>query len=118
MISSTHTNRQPYNWLVYNLGDRSLEKYIPYYKGVMYDLGSGESPYKDFFLQHADQYVAVDWAESLHDLKADILADLNKPLPIESSVADTVISLSVLEHLHSPRTLLAEAYRILRGGAE
>ncbi|WP_198166338.1 methyltransferase domain-containing protein [Prosthecochloris sp. HL-130-GSB] len=118
MISSTHTNRRPYNWLVYNIGDRFLEKYIPYYKGVMYDLGSGESPYKDFFLQHVDQYIAVDWAESLHDLKADILADLNKPLPIESSVADTVISLSVLEHLHSPRTLLGEAYRILRRGGE
>jgi len=118
MISNTHPNRRLYNWLVYNLEDRFLEMYIPYYTGVIYDLGSGESPYKDFFLQYADQYIAVDWAESIHDLKADILADLNKPLPIESSVADTVISLSVLEHLHSPRTLLGEAYRILRGGAE
>jgi len=116
MISNTHTNRQPHNWLVYNLGDRSLEKYIPYYKGVMYDLGSGESPYKDFFLQHADQYVAVDWASCLHDLKADILADLNRPLPIESESADTVVSLSVMEHLCEPQQFLNEAYRILKGG--
>ncbi|MFA6636889.1 MAG: hypothetical protein WCV56_07315 [Candidatus Omnitrophota bacterium] len=40
----------------------------------MYDLGAGESPYKSFFLNHVDQYIAVDWAESLHDLKAYILA--------------------------------------------
>lgn len=82
----------------------------------MYDLGSGESPYKEFFLKHTDQYVAVDWASSLHDLKADILADLNKPLPIESEVADTVISLSVMEHLCEPQQFLNEAYRILKGG--
>jgi len=118
MISNNHTNRRPYNWLVYNIGDRFLEKYIPLYKGVMYDLGSGESPYKEFFQKHVDQYIAVDWAECLHDLKADILADLNIPLPIDSNVADTVISLSVLEHLYSPHTMLSEAYRILkRGGA-
>jgi len=74
MISDKHTNRRLYNWLLYNLGDRFLEKYIPFYRGVMYDLGAGESPYKSFFLNHVDQYIAVDWAESLHDLKAYILA--------------------------------------------
>jgi SAM-dependent methyltransferase len=116
IISRKHTNKHSYNWFVCKFNDNALLKYTPYYKGVMYDLGSGESPYKDFFLQHVDQYIAVDWAESLHDLKVDIMADLNKPLPIESSMADTVISLSVLEHLHSPCTFLGEAYRILRGG--
>jgi SAM-dependent methyltransferase len=116
MISGSHSNRRLYNWLVYNIGDFSLEKYIPYYKGVMYDLGSGESAYKDFFLQHVDKYIAVDWAESLHDLRADVFADLNNPLPIESNTANTVISLSVLEHLHSPRIFLGEAYRILKKG--
>jgi hypothetical protein len=52
----------------------------------------------------------VDWSGTLHELKADILADLNEPLPIEDQVADTVVSLSVLEHLREPQTMLNEAF--------
>jgi len=114
MISKQHSNRQPHNWLVYDIGDRFLEKTIPFYKGVLYDLGCGESPYKSFFLDHAEQYVGVDWAGSFHNTHADIVADLNKPLPIESEVADTVVSLSVMEHLCEPQTMLNEAFRILK----
>jgi ubiquinone/menaquinone biosynthesis C-methylase UbiE len=44
---------------------------------------------------------------------------LNQPLPIESEVADTVISLSVMEHLREPQLFLNEAHRILkRGGGD
>lgn len=115
-VSQQHLNRRAHNWLIYDIGDRFLLKYSPYYKGVLYDLGAGESPFKDFFLQYAKQYVAVDWAGSYHDTKADINADLNKPLPIESDVADTVVSLSVLEHLCEPQMMLNEAFRILKPG--
>jgi SAM-dependent methyltransferase len=116
LISQQHPNRRPYNWLAYDTSDRFLEKYIPLYKGALYDLGAGESPYKDFFLRHADNYVAVDWSCSYHDTKTDIVADLNAPLPIESNVADTVVSLSVLEHLREPQIMLNEAFRILKSG--
>lgn len=61
-----------------------LEKLTHHFQDTLYDLGAGESPYKDFFLQHAQQYIAVDWVGSLHNTKADITADLNQPLPIES----------------------------------
>jgi len=61
-------------------------------------------------------YIGVDWAGSSHEALADIVADLNKPLPIESCVADIVVSLSVLEHLCEPQTMLNEAYRILKKG--
>jgi SAM-dependent methyltransferase len=84
--------------------------------GALYDLGSGESPYKEFFLVHADSYVAVDWAGSFHVTKADIEADLNKRLPIDSEVADSIVSLSVLEHLYEPQLMLNEAFRILKKG--
>ncbi len=116
MISQNHPNRRAHNWLVYNTSDHFLEKYIPLYVGTLYDLGAGESPYKDFFLRHADKYVAVDWSGSYHEIRADILADLNEPLPIESAVADTVVSLSVLEHLREPGNMIGEAYRILKSG--
>lgn len=114
--SQFHSNRQLHNWLVYNIGDRFLEQAIPHYKGIMYDLGCGEAPYKSFFLQYADQYVGVDWEGSMHNTIPDIVADLNELLPIDSEVADTVISLSVMEHLREPQTMLNEAYRILKPG--
>jgi len=113
-ISQQHSNRRAHNWLIYDIGDRFLLKYSPKYKGVLYDLGAGESPFKEFFLKFAQQYVAVDWSGSYHDTKADITADLNKPLPIESEVADSVVSLSVMEHLCEPQTMLNEAFRILK----
>jgi len=113
-ISQQHSNRRAYNWLIYDIGDHFLLKFSGSFKGVLYDLGAGESPFKDFFLKYAQQYVAVDWAGSYHDTKADIAADLNKPLPIESEVADTVVSLSVMEHLCEPQMMLNEAFRILK----
>jgi len=116
MISKNHSNRRAYNWLIYDIGDHFLLKYVNSYKGVLYDLGAGESPFKEFFLQYATQYIAVDWTGSYHDTKADIAADLNKPLPIDSGVADTVVSLSVMEHLCEPQVMLNEACRILKPG--
>ncbi len=115
-ISRKHSNRRAHNWIIYDIGDRFLLANSEHYKGTLYDLGAGESPYKDFFLEYADQYVAVDWAGSYHETKADIAADLNKPLPIDSEMADTVVSLSVMEHLCEPQTMLNEAYRILKPG--
>ncbi|MDA3878204.1 MAG: methyltransferase domain-containing protein [Halothiobacillus sp.] len=79
-------------------------------------MGCGESPYREFFLGYAEQYIGVDWAGSYHDTKADITADLNKPLPIESEVADTVVSCSVMEHFCEPQIMLNEAFRILKSG--
>jgi SAM-dependent methyltransferase len=116
LISQNHPNRRAFNWLAYDISDRLLEKYIPLYKGVLYDLGAGESPYKEFFLRHADKYVSVDWSGSYHDTKAAVVADLNGPLPIGSGVADTVVSLSVLEHVREPQSMLNEACRILKKG--
>lgn len=113
-ISQKHSNRRAYNWIIYDIGDRYLLKYSCYFKGILYDLGSGESPFKDFFLKYAQQYIAVDWAGSFHTTKTDIAADLNKPLPIESEVADTVVSISVMEHLCEPLMMLTEAFRILK----
>jgi SAM-dependent methyltransferase len=116
MISRSHTNRKAYNWLIYDIGDKFLQEFTPYYKGVLYDLGCGEAPYREFFLGYAEKYIGVDWAGSYHATKADIAADMNMPLPIESAVAGTVVSLSVMEHLCEPQNMLNEAYRILKPG--
>ena len=115
-ISQKHSNRGPHNWLIYDIGDAWLSRFTDCYRGHLYDLGCGEMPYKNWLLNYADQYTGVDWGSSLHDLKADILGDLNEALPIESEVADTVMSLSVMEHLREPQVFLNEAHRILKLG--
>lgn len=116
MDTINHSNRKAYNWLIYDINQRCMVSKCHLYQGVLYDLGSGESPYRDFFLNYANHYVAVDWSGSFHDTKADIIADLNLPLPIGDSIADTVVSLSVLEHLYEPQLMLCEAFRILKSG--
>lgn len=115
-ISKNHSNRNPHNWLFYDIGDEWLERLKGNIKGNLYDLGCGEMPFKHWALQYANQYTGVDWGSSLHELKADILANLNEPLPIDNEVADTVLSLSVMEHLCEPQLFLNEAYRILKPG--
>ncbi|MFT4824039.1 MAG: SAM-dependent methyltransferase [Halioglobus sp.] len=115
-VSKEHSNRRAYNWLAYQNFDHFLVKFIPMYRGILYDLGAGEAHYKNFFLQYASEYVAVDWGGSSHSTKSYVNADLNKPLPIESGVADTVVSISVIEHLCEPQTMLNEAFRILKPG--
>lgn len=116
MISKDHSNRSPHNWLIYNIGDRFLSKYGNLYRGELYDLGCGEQAHKDFFLQHCNTYTGVDWGGTLHTPKADVFANLSEPLPFGDAVADTVISLSVMEHLSEPLTMLNESLRILRSG--
>lgn len=115
-ISNKHPNRLAHNWLIYDINDRFLESSVDVLKGHLYDLGCGEMPYRDWLSRYVETYTGVDWAESLHDVRADILADLNAPLPIESAVADTVVSFSVMEHLREPQMFLNETFRILKSG--
>jgi SAM-dependent methyltransferase len=114
--SKNHPNRDIVNFLIYKYADYFLAKFIPYYKGVMVDLGCGEAPYKEFFLQYVDQYIGVDWTNSYHKIKADVVSDLNERVALPNKCADVVISISVMEHLHNPQRFLKEVYRILKDG--
>lgn len=97
-------------------GEKWLRRQSDHFKGSVYDLGCGERTYESFILRTADRYVGVDWSSTLHRLKADIVASLTAPLPIENEVADTVISFSVMEHLREPEIMLQSAFRILKQG--
>ena len=107
-------NYLTHNWLAMSFNNKILKKNYKFIKGNVYDFGCGKRPYEEDILKIADKYIGVDWKNSLHDLKADIIADLNKLLPIESQVADTITSFQVMEHLCEPQSFLNEAYRILK----
>lgn len=103
-----------HNWLVLKGNNEILRKNLGEIHGVVYDLGCGIRPYEDDILKVADKYIGVDWSSTLHGLQADVVADLNKPLPIDDEAANTVVSFQVMEHLCEPQTMLNEAHRILK----
>jgi SAM-dependent methyltransferase len=114
--SKNHPDRHIVNFSLYDRLDYFLTKFIPYYKGVMVDLGCGEAPYKEFFLQYVDQYIGVDWTNSPLNIRADVISDLNERVALPNECADVVISIAAIEHLHNPKRFLNEAYRILKDG--
>lgn len=110
------TNKSKHNWLIYDIMEEFFIAHSNELKGVVYDFGCGESPLKEFVLQNAESYVGVDWGNCSHDSAPEILADLNKTLPIDDGLADTIVSISVLEHLCEPQNMLNEAHRVLKPG--
>lgn len=114
--SKIHSNRSLKNWILYDTGDKYLEKYSKFLKGHLVDLGCGEAPYKEYFLQYVDKYTGVDWSKTYHNSGADIESDLNVSINLDDDIADSIISLSVMEHLCEPQIFLNESYRILKPG--
>lgn len=112
-----HKNLQPYNFSIYLKIERFLNENSKFINGKIIDLGCGEMNYKFFLLRYAEQYFGVDWGSSFHEIKADLITDLNYPIEqIESESFNTVFSISVLEHLSNPENLISESYRILKPG--
>lgn len=110
-----HTERLlSHNWLTKRIVNRFVHNRLHCFSGVVVDLGCGTRPYETDIMQYANQYIGVDWSNTLHGLQADVIADLNLPLPMESAMADHVVCFEVLEHLAEPNLLLSEAARLLR----
>lgn len=104
-----------FNWLVYKINNSSFDAFFDVIKGRVIDLGCGTSPYKEDILKVADEYIGVDWENSLHDQSnVNVFADLTKKLPFDDDYADTVVSFQVMEHLPEPDFFLSECYRILK----
>lgn len=103
-----------HNWLAKKRYNHLISYQAASLSGIVIDLGCGERPFESDILKYANHYIGVDWSSTLHQLKADIVADLNKPLPIETESADHIVSFEVLEHLAEPQVMLSEAFRILR----
>ena len=80
-----------FNFLIHNINKR-IALTLPY-KGRVVDLGCGTSQYKDDILKVADEYIGVDWQNSLHDQSnVDVFADLSEKLPFAEEYADTVMT--------------------------
>lgn len=110
------TRRTSHNWLGMQLVNVRVREHLPSLHGRVLDLGCGKRPFERDILAHATDYTGVDWGMTLHGLQADVVADLNGPLPLPANVYDHVVSFEVLEHLAEPSVMLAEAFRVLKPG--
>lgn len=96
--------------------DLALRQYC---SGDLLDLGCGRAPLYVLYRDFSDSITCVDWGKSLHDIgHADVLCDLNRPIPLPNASFDTVILSDVLEHIYHPQELLAEVRRMLRPGGK
>lgn len=116
LLTDHHPNRGLHNWLIYRKISTHLDAHADSIKGAVYDLGCGDSPYRDLALRHGDSYTGVDWENSPHSPRADVIADLNQPIDLPTASADTILCVSVLEHLRRPDAFLQEAARLLKPG--
>lgn len=105
-----------HNWLVHYRLQKQLRTHASDIRGDVLDLGCGERVYEPFIRKLADSYLGIDWDGTLHRPMMDLVADLNCRIPLPDACADTVFSISVLEHLHNPQMLVDEAFRLLRPG--
>lgn len=105
-----------HNWLILRKNNENVQRRLGLMRGVVVDLGCGIRPYESEIRRVATWYVGIDWSNTPHLLRADVVADLNEGLPVQDAVADTVVSFQVLEHLKEPEVLLSEAWRILKSG--
>jgi len=106
-----------HNWLALKINNDCLKQNLSLMNGRVIDLGCGTAPYKEDILKVADEYIGVDWENSLHDQShVDVFADLCKPFPFPNDHADTVVSFQVLEHLPEHELFLSECHRILKRG--
>lgn len=48
----------------------------------------------------------------------DLVFDIQKPFPLESSSFDTVVSMNVLEHIFDFHSVFSEVYRVLKPGGK
>ena len=77
--------------------------------GLIFDIGSGDSPYRD--LWGRARYLAIDLSNPEADLHGSILS-----LPVPSQSADWVVCTEVLEHIFETERALAELRRVLKPG--
>src|SRR3990172_8846081 len=84
-----------------------------YIKGRVLDVGCGNKPYLQLFRERIDIYVGMELFKT--EFRADVYGN-GLALPFKDSVFDTVLLISVLEHMPEPGVAFQEVERVLVPG--
>jgi len=89
----------------------AIRRNARYLKGVVLDIGSGESKgYESLF--NYEKYITLDINP---DYKPDIVASAEK-IPLKDNSIDSILCTQVLEHTKEPLKIIEEIYRVLKPG--
>ena len=103
-----------YCFLVYFYLITEIKKNAKHAKGVLLDVGSGSSPFKNYFLKNVEKYLLHEHPQAAKPgFTYDYLSELPQ-ISAPSSSIDTIISFSVLEHVSEPFETIKEFKRILK----
>lgn len=83
------------------------------------DVGGGASPYYALFIKHLDNYVVLDFANSLpKNEKRNIIQKFGTAefIPCSNKEFEIVLCNQVLEHVNDDKQVISEISRILKSG--
>ena len=83
--------------------------------GLTLDLGGGGTPSYLQILRVLGTFINFD---RIAEARPSVVADLERPFPIASDVADNVILFNTLEHIFRYQHVVSEMYRVLRPGGK
>lgn len=106
-----------YHWLIHHRVIAALRRARPHAHGVLLDVGCGDKPFARWFDRRVTAYLGTDLSRSayLGAARPEVFARAEQ-LPFRAGSVDTVLGLSMLDHLPEPARLLDEAHRVLRPG--
>lgn len=109
------TNMNFLNWMHLK---KSIFKSVPYISGKCADIGSGNSPYKQYIIDNIDEYISIDKGNIHKHMFSSskekfIDADV-KDLPFDENIFDTILLTQVLEHINEPFKALDEIKRVIK----
>ncbi len=100
---------------LHSLFEQCFEKHLQA-RAVVYDIGCGQKPFKDFLAGKVQKHIGVDLADGFYNPDQVDLIGTAYDVPAADGVADAVILSQVIEHLESPMLAMGEAHRLLRNG--
>jgi SAM-dependent methyltransferase len=100
---------------------RALRESLPQMRGVLLDIGCGNSPYRELFLSKAsrvERYIGLDLADQRSYKNQPDLAWDGRHIPLPDGAVSTAIATEVLEHVPEPQASLREYHRVLDAGGK
>ena len=85
--------------------------------GTMLDLGCGMKPYEGIFAPFVSKHIGLDYSPTsgYRGNRSDVWGDA-AAIPLKDGSVDTVLTISLLEHVVDPDAVIAEIARVLRAG--